>query len=88
MVLVHRHRVAEIGADGDAIDVDDIDLVEAGFDQLAKIGFGQLVAGFDIDLARLRIDHVERGVAADQFVARQRDLLARHLPATCAACAR
>ena len=28
----------------------------------------QLVTGFDIDLARLRVDHVERAVAADELL--------------------
>ena len=36
---------------------------------------GDLVAGFEIDLACLRIDHVERAVAADQLFLGKRDLL-------------
>ena len=60
VVLVHRQGVADIGADRDAVDVDDFDFVEAGFRQGCEIVGGQLVAGFDIDLARFGIDHVER----------------------------
>ena len=75
MVLVHRHGVADIGADGDAIDIDDVDLVEAGLGQLVELACGQLVAGFDIDFARFGIDHVERGVAAEQLLVGQQHLL-------------
>ena len=37
MVLVHRQRVADIGAGGDAIDIDDFDFVEAGFARVARL---------------------------------------------------
>ena len=36
--------------------------------KLCEVVGGQFVAGFDIDLAGFGIDHVERGVAADQLV--------------------
>ena len=72
VVLVHRQRVADIGADIDAVDIDDFDFVEARFAQGRQIVGGQLVAGFDIDLAGFGIDHVERREAADQFVLRRR----------------
>ncbi len=51
VVLVHRHGVADIGADGDAIDIDHVDLVEIRFRQMFEIGSGQLVARFHIDFA-------------------------------------
>ena len=51
------------------------DFVEAGFRQGRQIVGGQLVAGFDIDFAGFRIDHVERAEAADQFVLGEGDVL-------------
>ena len=75
VVLVHRQRVAHIRACGDVVDVDDVDLVEARFVERGKVRRRQLVAGFDINLARFRIDHVERRVPADEFIFRERDLL-------------
>ncbi len=75
VVLVHRHGVADVGTDGDAIDVDDVDLVETVFHQHRQIVGRQLVTGFDIDLARFGIDHIERRVTAEQFFIRHLDLL-------------
>ena len=76
VVLVHRHGVADIGADIDVIDIDDVDFLEARFSRKRRdVLERQLVAGFDIDFARLDIDHVERGIAADQFLVGHGDLL-------------
>ena len=72
MVLVHRHGVADIGADGDAIDVDHLDLMEAGFGQALEIFGGELIAGLDIDFAGLGIDHVQRASSGRSTRRRQR----------------
>jgi hypothetical protein len=51
VVLVHRHRVADIGADIDVIDIDGDDLVEIRLTQNRDVFERQLVARFDIDFA-------------------------------------
>ena len=69
VVLVHRHGVADVGADIDVIDIDGDDLLEVRpRAESAILSARQLVAGFDIDLAGLDIDHVERGIAADELL--------------------
>ena len=75
VVLVHRQGVADIGAGGDAVDIDHFDFVEAGLRQGRQIVGGEFVARLDIDLAGLGIDHVQRAEAADQFVFGEGDRL-------------
>ena len=53
LVLVDRQRVAEVGAHGDVVDVEDRQLVEAGFGQLLEQLLVDLVAGLGVDLAGL-----------------------------------
>ena len=70
-VLVDRHRVADVGADGDVVDVERRDLGDAVVEQhlqraagdVAGLGVdvpGQLVAGLDPDQAGLLVDDVAR----------------------------
>ena len=67
-VLVDHQRVADVGADIDVIDVEQRQFLVAGVDQDLEVLLGDFFAGLDIDLARLRIDEVERDVMADQFL--------------------
>ena len=53
LVLVDGQRVAQVGAHGDVVDVEDRQFVEAGFLQLVEQLLVDLVAGFDIDLTGL-----------------------------------
>ncbi len=55
-VLVDIERVADIGADVDVVDVEDRQLLVTGLVEHLEILFGDLLAGFRIDLAGLRID--------------------------------
>src|SRR5690606_30027338 len=55
LVLVHGQRVADIGTDGDMVDVEDRQLVEAKVDQLGQDLLVDLVASFGIDLTGLEV---------------------------------
>src|SRR5690606_17989991 len=68
LVLVHGQGVADIGADGDVIDVQDRQFVKAQFDQLGENLLVDLVAGFGIDLAGLEVDQVLGNVHAVQVL--------------------
>ena len=81
-VLVDRQRVADIGADIDVVDVEKRQLLVAQIDQrlqrrLADIDFpfavfsfgaGDLLAGFGVNFAGLRVDEIFGDVMADQFL--------------------
>ena len=78
-VLVDLHRVADVGAHGDVIDVEGRDLGDAVVEQhleraaghVAGLGVdvpGQLVAGLGPDQAGLLVDDVAGGEAADDGV--------------------
>jgi hypothetical protein len=78
IVLVRGHRVADVGADIDAIDVQHRDLGDAliqqhlqraALDLAVAVQFpGQLVAGLDPDLAGFLVDDVLRDEAAEDVV--------------------
>jgi hypothetical protein len=66
----------------DVVDVEDIDLGDAGLDQIEQVALlhalgvdrhVELVAGFEIDLAGRRIDDVFGDIGADQVVQRRLD---------------
>ena len=67
-VLVDRERIANVGADIDVIDVEERQLLVAGIVQRLERLLGDLFAGFDVDLAVLRIDEVLGEIVADQFL--------------------
>jgi len=67
-ILVDLQCVADIGTDIDVIDIKRRNLVESGFLEQRDRGLSEFVTRLDIDLARLQIHHVERRVAANQFV--------------------
>ena len=70
-VLVDRERVADVGADIDVVDVEQRQLLVAGsFRSLERL-LGDLLAGFGVDLAGLRIDEVLGDVVADQLLVGQ-----------------
>ena len=85
LVLVDGQRVADVSADIDVVDVEDVDLVGAELHQLDQIalllaglgvdGHFKLVAGFEIDLARLRVDDVLGDVGTDEVLFRHADRL-------------
>ena len=78
MVLVRRHRVADIGADRDVIDVQNRDFGDTGIHQFLEaaardfavlVDFpGQFVPGLDIDRAGFLVDDVLGDIATDDLV--------------------
>ena len=75
VVLVDVQRIADVGADIDAVDVQHFHVMEARFQNGRQIVGGQFVTGFNIDFAGFRIDHVQRAIAADHFVRAEGDVL-------------
>ena len=83
-VLVGRHGVADVGADGDVVDVEHRDLGEAGIQQrleraardvaVAVHGPGELIARLGVDRAVLLVDEVLGDVAAHDVVEGHEDL--------------
>ena len=81
-VLVDRQRIADVGADIDVVDVEKRQLLVAHIDQrlqrrladanfplaVFSFGAGDLLAGFGVDFAGLRIDEVFGDVMADQLL--------------------
>lgn len=57
------------------VDMQRRDFLDARFFQQLEILRGQLVAGLDMDLARLLVDDVDRDVAALEVVERGEDVL-------------
>ena len=70
-VLVDRQRVADIGADIDVVDVQERQLLVAGVVERLQRLLGDLLAGFGVDFAGLRIDEILGEVMADQFLIAQ-----------------
>ncbi len=73
-VLVDCQSVADIGADRDVIDVEHRQLFDADFDQQGEGGGGDLVSGFEIDLAGRLVDDIRGEIAADQFLVADEDV--------------
>ena len=71
---VGRERVADVGADGDVIDVEHRQLGELGLDQLGQQLGRQLVAGLGVEQAGLLVDQIDRHVAPDQLLRRDVDV--------------
>ena len=67
-VLVDGERVADVGADIDMVDVEQRQFLVARLVQRLEVLFGDLLAGFRIDLAGLGIDQIFRDVLADQLL--------------------
>ena len=72
--LVGLQRVADPGAGGDMVDVEQLDPVDPGLVELVEILGRHLVAGLDIDLAGLVVDEVEGGIAAENLLGRDQQL--------------
>ncbi len=70
-----RKRVADVGPDGDVIDVEHGELLHRGVDQLGEQLRRQLVARLGVHQAALLVDHVGRHVAPDQLLGRDVKLL-------------
>ena len=71
-ILVDRHRVSDVGADSDVIDVERRDRLDAIVEQNLNILFGQLFARLDPDLAGGLVNHVLGCEAAiDRFERRE-----------------
>src|SRR5579859_6912000 len=67
-VLVDRERVADVGADIDMVDVEERQLLVALLVEEFQILLGDLLAGFGVDLAGLRVDQVLGDVVTDQLL--------------------
>ena len=75
LVLVDRQRVADVAADIDVVDVEDLDFLAAGLEQNLQRLFVDLVAGLEEDLAGLVVDDVLGEVAAEQVLVGRLDRL-------------
>ena len=73
--LVHRHGVADVGADIDSIDVENRKVRDVLGKQKLKRFLRDLVAGFDPDFAGLLVDHVDRDESPVDVLERHDDLL-------------
>src|SRR5690606_12254295 len=58
LVLVDRQRVADIGANGDVVDIEDRQFVKALVDEAGQQLLVQLVTSFGINLASLQVDQI------------------------------
>ena len=68
LVLVDRERVADVAADVDVVDVEDLDFLFAGGEQDLQRLLVDLVAGFEEDLAGRVVDDVLGQIAAEQVL--------------------
>ena len=75
VVLVHRHGVADVGADIDSIDVKNRNVRDVLGKQEFQRFISDLVAGFDPDLAGLLVDHVNRDESPVDVLERNDNLL-------------
>jgi len=75
MRLVRLHRAANPGAGIHMVDVEHVHMIKTGLRQNIQMLLRDFVAGFDVDGARLFVDEIMRGIAADDFIVRhqQRD---------------
>ena len=78
-VLVGRQRIADVRADIGVVDGERRQHVDVVLVEQVEHGLGDLLAGLDIDLAGLLVDHVDGGVAADQLLCGHADLLETRL---------
>ena len=81
--LVGLQRVADPGAGVDMVDVEQLDPVDAGLVELLEILGRDLVAGLDIDLAGLLVDQVVGGIAAENLLGRDEQVLEAVLVPPC-----
>src|SRR5690606_16073221 len=71
--LVGSHGVADPRAGGDVVDVEQLDLVDAGLVELFEIVGRDLFAGFDPDAAGALVDQVLGREAAEDFLGRDQE---------------
>ena len=74
-VFVDRERAADVGADGDVVDVEHRQFGNPDLDHLRQRRGGDLIAGFEINLAGLFVDQVGGVIAADQLLVADEDVL-------------
>ena len=65
--LVRDQRVAQVGADVEAVDEEDLELLDARLAQPLELGLGDLLVALEEDLAGLLVDHVLGADLADQL---------------------
>ncbi len=65
--FVDGEGFAQVSADVDAVDEEDVELADAGFDELFDFVFGDGVVGLEDDLAGFFVDDVVGGVFGEEF---------------------
>jgi hypothetical protein len=71
--LLREQRVAEVRADVEAVDEEDLELVDAGLTELLELRDRHLFVHLDEDLTGLAVDHVVRGDFADELLGVDRE---------------